>query len=265
MLQIDLSGAYMIPSKVYVGDHASLIVPLSGIAPDAKIIPGPSSIDLIIHHAAIERRPGGSFLSVEFSAYTPGILELPPLEIAGEMYGGLKIEISSILAPGESGVLSAPALPLAIPGTSLLIYGSMGAAILLILLTIWVLFWGRKRMKDWLAAWKRRRLLFAMFRTEKRLRKALEKGIAYREILDALSLEFRDFLACLTGDNYRAMTAAEIGLLPAGKYCSMGGEFLGGFFSQCDAIRFNGRTIGEGETQALLGDLNRFLAEVRLS
>jgi len=259
MPQIDLSGAYMVPSKVYVGDRASLVLPMPGVAADAVINSGIiSSPDIIIHHAAIERRPGGNFLTVEFSAYTPGILELPPLEIAGEIYSGIKIEISSILSSDESAmVLSGPALPLAIPGTSLLIYGTMSAAILLVLSAIWTLFWGHRRMKSWLAAWKRKRLVISMIRTEKRLRKALTKGAVRREILDTLSTEFRVFLSCFTGENCRAMTAAEIGCLS-----DMNGEFLGGFFSHCDALRFSGGEINGAQTLEMLGDLRRFLAEM---
>jgi len=257
MAQIDLSGAYMVPSKVYVGDRATLVLPMSGVAADAsvnsKLI---SSPDIIIHHAAIERRPGGNFLTVEFSAYTPGTLELPPLEIAGEFFGGIKIEISSILAADESAmVLSGPALPLAIPGTSLLIYGSMSAAIVLSLMVIGGLFWGRKRLRGWLEAWKRRRLIAAMMGTEKRLRRALTRGAIRREILDTLSTEFRGFLACFTGENCRAMTAAEIACL-----ANMDGEFLGGFFNRCDELRFSGGGINGDQTLAVLGDMRRFLS-----
>jgi len=255
MAQIDLSGAYMIPQKVYVGDRATLVLPMSGVAADAGINMT-ASPDIIIHHAAIERRPGGSFLTVEFSAYMPGTLELPPFEIAGEIFSGIKIEISSILAADESAmVLSAPALPLAIPGTSLLIYGSMSAVILLGLLIIGGLFWGRKRINGWLTAWKRRRLIAAMLGTEKRLRKALSKGAVRREILDSLSTEFRSFLARFTGENCRAMTAAEIACL-----ANMDGAFLGEFFSHCDSIRFSGDAINGVQILEMLGDTKRFLA-----
>jgi len=258
MAQIDISGAYMVPPKVYVGDRATLVLPLQGVAADAAVnlIVSPSP-DIIIHNAAIERRPGRNILTVEFSAYTPGTLELPPLAIAGEVFSGIKIEISSILAADESAlVLSAPALPLAIPGTSLLIYGSMSAVILLSLLAIGALFWGRKRMKGWLEAWKRRRLIYSMMATEKRLRRSLSKGASRREILDILSTEFRGFLASFTGENCRAMTAAEIARME-----SIDGAFLGAFFSHCDAIRFSGGGINGDQTLEMLGDLRRFLTE----
>jgi hypothetical protein len=118
------------------------------------------------------------------------------------------------------------------------------------------LFWGRKRLKDWLTAWKRRLLLVSMRGTEKRLYKALMKGAPQREILDILSMEFRGFLAHFTGENYQAMTAGEIGRLEAGN-----SAFLGGFFGRCDRIRFSGGAINRDETFALLGDVRRFLAE----
>jgi len=260
---INKYGAYMVPSKVYVGDRASLMLPLSGVTGheeiDTRLIP--SSPDIDIHHVALERRPGGSFLKIEFSAYTPGILELPPFDILGKYFSGLNIEISSILEPGEEGmVLSGPALPLAIPGTSLLIYGSISAGILLIMLTIWVLFRGRAQVKGWLTAWKRGWLLITMIDMERRLRKALAKETSCREILDILSTEFRNFLACFTGENCRAMTAMEIGRLSGGGGGAVpDSKFLGNFFSRCDGIRFSGAEISNDETLAMLGDLRRFL------
>jgi len=255
----------MIPSKVYVGDRASLALPLPGIVAGAKINTEISALpDMIIHHVSLERRPGGSLLIVEFSAYTPGVLELPPIDIAGEIFSGLKVEISSILAADESDkVLSGPTLPLAIPGTSLLIYGTMSGAILLMLLAIWGMIWGRRRIEGWLAAWKRRRLLVSMLGTEKRLRKALAKGVPRRDILDILSTEFRVFLSSLTGENFRAMTPGEIGRLEdLGEGEGMNRQFLGGFFSHCDEIRFSGGEIGNEQTLAMLGDLRRFLAGI---
>ncbi|MDR0494113.1 MAG: hypothetical protein LBG95_00585 [Treponema sp.] len=263
MAQIDLSGAFMVPAKVYVGDRASLILPLTGIDSDKHdfghiLLPSP---DIDIHHIAIERRPGGSFLTVEFSAYAPGILELPPINIAGETFSGLKIEISSILTSDESGMtLSAPALPLAIPGTSLMIYGSLSSAVLLMLLAIWVLFRGRGRLEGWLAALKRKRQLASMRGLERHLYRALLKGVKCRQILDTVSAEFRDFLSRFTGINYRAMTAAEIGwLINTGEGVPDNG-FLGAFFNRCDGIRFSGYEINNDETLALMGDLRGFLA-----
>jgi hypothetical protein len=212
----------------------------------------------------VEKRPGGSRLILEFTAFAPGILELPPLEIGEETIDGLKIEIASILEEGEPGfVLSGPALPLAIPGTSLLVYGTISVIVLLLLASIWILLWGRRQINGWLLVWRRRVLLVSMLRTERRLHKSLMKGEARRGILDALSLEFRTFLASFTGANCRAMTADELGRLtslPADNiYFPGNGEFPGVFFSRCDRIRFNGAEISEGETLSLLDSLTHFL------
>jgi hypothetical protein len=265
MASIDLSGAITVPSKVYVGDRASLVLSLPGLAADKYSGTSPGQLsslspDIDIHQITVERRPGGSLLTIEFSAYAPGVLELPPINIDGETISGLKIEISSILSSDESGMtLSAPALPLAIPGTSLLIYGSISSAILLMLLTIWILFRGRERMETWLAAWRRKRLLALMQGTERRLRRALLRGVNCRQILDTVSTEFRDFLSRFTGINYRAMTAAEIGWLANAGEGIADAVSLGAFFSHCDGTRFSGREINNDETLSMLGDLKSFL------
>ena len=115
-------------------------------------------------------------------------------------------------------------------------------------------------MKKWLAVWKRWRLLASMWNIEKRLRKALAKGTAQREILDTLSGEFRSFLSFFTGMNCRAMTASEFNHTAIFDGSNVpDSEFLGSFFSRCDGIRFRGGEIGNDETQLLLTDLRSFL------
>ena len=259
-------GAYMVPPRVFVGDQASFVLPLPGFPVQADVelsrerIPPSPEID--IYRVVLERRPGGNRLVVEFAAYAPGTLTLPPISIAGEVFSGLAIEISSILEPGESGrVLSGPAQPLAIPGTSLLIYGTIFASILALLLALWIVLWGRRQMKDWLEAWKLRRLLVSMWRIEKRLRRDLAKGLARREILDRLSIEFRSFLSYFSGKNCRAMTALEFDRAAFfEEYPSApSGEFLGGFFGRCDGIRFSGGEIDDSAALALLADVKSFL------
>ena len=263
------SGAYLIPPKVYVGDRATLILPLPRFtgAGGAEIAPSqiPFHGDIDIHRIAVERRPGGSRLILEFTAFTPGILELPPLEIAGERFSRLKVEIASILEPGESGyALSGPAPPLAIPGTSLLIYGTIAAVVLLASVSAWALLWGRSRINGWLTAMRRKRLLAVMARIEKRLRRALARGESRRGILDTLSSEFRSFLAWFTGVNCRAMTAAELLGFPVDNiYFPRNGElFPGEFLSRCDSIRFCGSEISEDETASMLDNIKYFLREL---
>ena len=264
MPQDQMQDAYMIPSRVFVGDRATFILPLPGFSgqddPAPSWIPSP---DIDIHRVALEGRPGGSFLTIEFSAFTTGVLELPSIDIAGDVFSGLTIEVSSVLQSGETGtVLSGPAGPLAVPGTSLLVYGTIGASIAALSLTLWALLWGRRQVSGWIAAWRRWRLMAAMWGIEKRLRKALAKGVARREILDTLAKEFRTFLSYYSGVNCRPKTAPEFGDEIFREYPTLppDSESLEGFFGRCDRMRFRGGEIYIGETQALLTDLRYFLS-----
>jgi hypothetical protein len=256
-------ASYMVPPKVYVGDRASLIVPLTGFLGSGDIeLPRsefPVSAEIDFHRVAVERRPGGSRLVIEFSAYVPGLLEVPPFEISGDIFKGLKIEILSILGRDESDtILSGTASTLAIPGTGVLIYGTLSGIILLMILTLFVLLRGRKLMEGLVAVWRRKRLIATMRRIERNLRKAMAKDTDLREILNKLSAEFRSFFSFLTGENCRAMTAGEIGRLMSLLEIH-DGPFLEGFFSRCDGFRFRGGKIDGGETLALLDDLRAYL------
>jgi len=262
----DASSAHTVPRTVFVGDRATLIVPVHGFTGqgDTEIPPGqiPYSPYIDIHRVALERRPGGNRLAVEFAAFAPGVLELPPLEVAGTVFGGLTVEISSVLGTSEPPILSPPAPPLAVPGTALLVYGTIAVLVLFILLVSLVSLKGHLWLRDWFAAWKRRRMIGAMLGIERRLRKALAKGAVPREVLDRLSGEFRGFLANFTGENCLAMTASEIGRI--GFPSSLGaesrdGEFLRGFFDRCDRVRFSGHAIGRDETLAIIDELKGFL------
>ena len=257
-------AGYVVPPKVYVGDRASFVLPLPELTGTGDIeIPAnriATSVDFDIHRIALERRPGGSRLIIEFSAYTPGILELPSIEIAGEIFDGLTVEVSSIIGTDISGAVLSPSAPaLAMPGTSLLAYGTVSAVILFLTLALWTLLRGRRQIQKWLAAWKRRRLFNAMFSIEKRLRKDLARGEARREIIDTLSVEFRSFLAHLTGKNFRSMTAGEIGGLEENELAGVSGQILGGIFNRGDGIRFSGNEINIGEIQVILDDTRQIL------
>ena len=254
----------MIPPTVYVGDRATLVLPLQTFSGDSNVELSrgefPVSQDIDFFRIAVERRPGGSRLVVEFAAYTPGILEIPPFKIADITVNGQKIEISSILDSDRLGpVLSDPAGTLAIPGTSLLVYGTLSVAVLLPLLFLLLLFREHGLIKTWLALWKHLWLISEMRRIEKRLRRSLAKNTAAADILDTLSKEFRIFLGFLTGENCRAMTATEIGRITINGESLPDGDFLGVFFTRFDRLRFSGVAIRRNEVLSLLNDLRTFL------
>jgi hypothetical protein len=268
--------AYLIPQTVYVGDRATLVVPLDNRPENELVFTGepPALPDLVIHRVELERRGEGGRLLIDFTAYAPGILELPPFEIGGVPFTGLRIEIASILGGDEAAsVLSRPEPPLAVPGTGALVYGTLSAAILGFLVVFWALVFGPRRFERWLQKWKRRRLIVSLAGMERRLRRKLIRespGAAnFGSLLNVRTAEFRIFLTLFPGENCRAMTAGELSRLPplgeaaAGEAAGGGffltGAFLGGFFRRCDDLRFSGAEVSKNEALDLLGELKGFI------
>ncbi|MCL2067524.1 MAG: hypothetical protein FWG99_08675 [Treponema sp.] len=257
--------AYLIPRVVYVGDIALLVLPLPrlGAREDNDVVltsgsPGfPSDPDIDFHRIILERRISGSRLVIEFSAFQSGTLELPPMEIGGELFSGLIAEIRSVIADSGSGLeLSPPATALTMPGTAALIYGTLAALAAALILSFWILLRGRRYLHTWAVKWKRRRLIASMKIMVRRLHKAVLKGKKIRDILDILSGEFRGFLSHISGENCRAMTARELELL---QVCGLAGCLMGKIFHRCDELRFAPNAAGANDAHAVLADVRAVL------
>jgi len=262
------TGAYMIPRVVYVGDPATLVLPLAGeafdnsdIVLDANSHNFPQDPDIDFHRIVLERRMPGNRLLVEFTAFVPGLLELPIIEIGEMRFSGLTVTINSTIdARRAAPELSRPASSLAMPGTALMLYGAMALSVLLILALVWFFLKGRRYFQKLNEQWKRRRLFATIKSAERRLHRNLQKGADKREILDKLSDEFRVFLSFLTGSNCRSMTAREFQTLSEDP--RLNGVFLGGFFRRCDELRFRGTEIVSEDIFPLLTDLRLFVVEL---
>ncbi|GHV60806.1 hypothetical protein AGMMS49587_03370 [Spirochaetia bacterium] len=264
---------YLIPQTVFVGDRARLVVPLgTAFAGTAAFVLDnaaqlPPAGDIHVHRLELEHRGvGGTQLLVDFTAFAPGVRELPPFPALG--IAGLTVNIASILDSGGEGlVLSNPAPPLAAPGTMFIIYGTVMGIIILLLAVIGGRIWAGRHLGVFREKWRRRRLIRVMGRIERRLRLNLLKGGAdsgnYAEVLTLLSGEFRTFLGYFSGLNCRAMTAGEFFSfpLPEGRAGESGGktglvltgEYLGTLFRRFDRLRFSGEGI---EKEAVLGILD---------
>jgi hypothetical protein len=256
--------AYLIPRMIYVGDPAVLIVPQqpsSGDSEDIVLTSGfPQDMNIDIHRIILERRLSGGRLLIEFTAFVPGVLQLPDFEIGGESFSDLTVTVNSLFSGGSAPVLSGPASSLSMPGTAFLLYGSLSIFVFLLLLTIWFLFKGRVFLRELFKKHKRRLLFYSMKKTEKRLQKALSKGVDKRVILNEISLKFREFLSVFTESNCLSMTAAEFESLPAKQFPS---DFkfpsLGNFFRLCDEFRFSGVNVSSQDITRLLDDMRSFL------
>jgi hypothetical protein len=265
-------NSYLIPQTVYVGDRATLVITLHHAPVNGLVLTGepPALPDLVIHRVELERRGETGRLLIDFTAYVPGRVELPPFEIEGIPFTGLYIEIASILGTDETAsVLSPPAPPLAVPGTGVLVYGTVSGLVLFLLMVVWALAAGPRRFAGWLKKWRRKRLIASLAGMERRLRRKLIRENPavknFRGSLNFLAAEFRTFLALFTGENCRAMTAGELsGLslpeLAAGENFYLSGAFLGGFFRRCDDLRFSGAEAPKSGLRDMLGELKAFTA-----
>jgi hypothetical protein len=265
-------NSYLIPQTVYVGDRAVLVVTLDYAPGNGLVLTGepPALPDLVIHRIELERRGENGRLLIDFTAYVPGRVELPPFEIEGVPFTGLHIEIASILGTDETAlVLSPPAPPLAVPGTGVLVYGTVSGLVLFLLMAAWALVFGPRRFAGWLKKWRRKRLIASLAGMERRLRRALIRESPavknFGDRLNFLAAEFRTFLALFTGENCRAMTAGELSGLPplgpaAGDNLYLSGAFLGVFFRRCDDLRFSGAEAPKNDLLDMLGELKAFTA-----
>jgi len=265
------TGGYLVPRRIFIGDPAVLVLPLPGLLANGEsysdIVLTPHSPDFPLHanidfhKITLERRPNESRLIIDFTAFAPGILEIPVIEIGGEHFSGLTVTVNSIIEDRSSVVLSAPASSLAMPGTALMLYGTMTAIIIFILLAIWFVFKGRVFLQKFSEKWKIWRLFISIKITEKRLYRAVLKGANKRLILNKLSDESRFFLSVLSGNNCRAMTAREFQELSFGhiKLKEIDPLFLPDFFRRCDELRFSGVFINSDEVLQLLADLRGFV------
>jgi len=262
------NGAYLIPRTIYVGDPAVLVLPVAGanqetvdIILTAGLPDFPTDPNIDFHRIILEKRAGGSRLMIEFSAFVPGELEFPEIEIDGKHFSGLTINVNSLIDNRITPVLSGPASSLAMPGTALLLYGTMAFLIIVLLTGLLLITKGRKLLHSWGEKWKRWKLFTSMKITEKRLNRSVLKGGNERLILDLLSEEFKKFLSYLTGINCSVMTAREFGKLHIElfKEQEFNQSFLPYYFQSCDELRFSGGDVSSEDILRLLADLRLFI------
>jgi hypothetical protein len=228
----------------------------------------PDTPELRIRRLELERRGGSSRLLIDFIPYAPGLLYLPALEVLapGEdtealVVTGLEVQVASILSPSQM-TLSEPASPVAVPGTSFLIYGTMLILLLLLCLGIGISLWGRRNFKELLEHFQRRRLIRAMAKFLRCLRQecSLEKKGNEGYYLTLLSGEFREFLSLFTGINCRSLTPGEFLALPLSqKALVLGPVYLSWLFKTWDTLRFSGNGMEMADILEALDEIERLI------
>ena len=262
------TGAYLIPRIIFVGDRASLIFPLPAAAENKAAVTLSSGDDYLpqdpnidFHNITLEQRVTGSRLIIEFTAFIPGIIELPDIEIDGEYFSGLAVTVNSTIEAETSPSLAGPAAALAVPGTAFMLYGALAVIVVIILIAIIFIAKGRVIYKFFSEKWKRYRLFALMRKTERELFKSIIKKDDSRIIIDKLSDEFRKFLSVFINIKCSSMTPDEFKKLPAEIFSANEDipSFLYRFFHKCDEIRFSGVSIDSQEIIHLLNEIRWFL------
>ncbi|MDR1374604.1 MAG: hypothetical protein LBJ24_06505 [Treponema sp.] len=265
--------SYLIPQTVFVGDPGRLVCLLKDPVPPGEnlVLDMPGDLsgtkDLIITRIELDRRGEKARLLVDFHAFSPGLISLPPVEIASRSFTGLEVRVSSILESDEDLVLSSPAPPLAVPGTVLVIYGAVFAGIVVILGLVFGGIWYGKRLDYLRTRGLRRQALRSMWKMLRQLRSALGRNrTGEGEALTLAASEFRNFLSCFSGMNCRAMIPGEFLGLPSlfppeeRKASFDINGFLRDLFRRCDTLRFSGAVIDRKITFDVMKDIRTFVS-----
>jgi hypothetical protein len=278
---VPIEGMYLIPQTIYVGDRGRLVLPLGAayaeiesiVITESHLLPIAS--DIVISRIEIDKRTGGPRLLVDFRAYAPGLLELPPLSLGAYEFTGLKVEITSILEAEDDRVLSDAAPPMPLPGTLMLVYGSIIALVLFLLFALLFAFRGIPYMRMLKTYRRRRSVIRALRRSIHKMRNAIAKNaLLDNSMLTHVSQDFRTFLSFFTKINCFTMTPKEISALPKMMLHPMihqselkGGEvyifdhpeILYRIFKHCDDLRFSGNAYGKESVIAVLDSIDRFI------
>jgi hypothetical protein len=214
-----------VPRRLYVGDRGRLILnPGPGFEEVSPFVIDdprrlPQGQDLKLFRLEFRRLRDAEWLLIDFTAFTPGTISLPPLnlpQMPGLDLESYEVNVASILegdpgavssrgtassqgaaSPRGTGgavlALSGPLPPLAVTGTAFLIYGTASMIVLALLISLGLGVWGRPYLAAFLENHRRRRLVRLMGRIGKRLRGKINPG-SCREVLRELSSESRSFL-----------------------------------------------------------------------
>jgi hypothetical protein len=171
------------------------------------------------------------------------------------------VTVDSLIDKKSPFTLSSPASSLAMPGTLLMLYGTMALIVVFILAAAWFFFKGQKFIQKWRAKITRWRQFASIRTTERRLHKAVFRGVSSRIILDNLSEKFKKFLSYITETNCLSMSARDFKNLrvPLPEENIINAGFLPEFFRSCDELRFSGASADFKDILNLLSEMRLFV------
>ena len=192
----------LIPQRIFVGDTAQFLFPLSekeyktltargfssGIPLPLKNIVQNDA--MTIQEIQIVKRDSGHYLALTFIPWETGEIDFPVLSFLKLKHKLPSIHVASLLEVGERVSLQPPKPPLLIPGSDYLLYGAavIGVSCLVVIATgIWLLFRKLRRKHPIHTAKKR---LGMLRKRLKRLYKEAKKIQKYLPPLDSIDTDF---------------------------------------------------------------------------
>ncbi|MDR0313408.1 MAG: hypothetical protein LBI14_07400 [Treponema sp.] len=267
---------YLSPHTVYVGDKGRLIAELGPAFAQAEAFVKdaasefPKIQNLVITRMELEKRNNNIRFIVDFVSYAPGVFVLPPLALEAPgnetlFLGGLEINIASILTPDQTAI-SLPALPLAFPGTGLLVYGTLGLILLVLILGIAGFIFAHKFLEPLRIKRRRRKLLASIEYTTTQLKKIFDgsennDNDVARELFSFLAGEFREFLTFMTGIDCRVLSPTEFNTISLERV-AVSSSGLSTLFSRWDRLRFSGIGMARNDVLAILDELGTFITNI---
>ena len=290
---------YLLPQTIFVGDQGRLVVPLgqgfSRAEPFVLDSPDllPIAPDMVIRRIELENRGAGGRntdagprLLIDFIPYAPGVIVFPPLELGflippdeedeaiPIVIYGLEAHVASILNPARMD-LSEPAPPLVVPGTSLLVYGTVILILFILFFGIGGSIWFRRNFKELWERIRRQHFLRVMTRFLRRLKQEIDNNEEEKAgyYITLLSSEFREFLSFFTGVNCRSLTAVEFLELPL-TYDKVPAEIMAynvtdpswlnpvwlcRLFRSWDTLRFSGLKIEKTDLYYAINEVDKFI------
>jgi hypothetical protein len=257
-------GAVLVPQTVFPGDEGRLITPLpDGFSPSgsgALVVTDRSRLpfneDIIVRRVEIDFQ--AKRLLVDFVAFRPGAVEIPPVTIEGVEFPLGTIPIASILErDGYSTVLSPPERPLAAPGTFMLVIGGAAACITVVSLAVFLILYGPRQFQWCFETVRSRFLLHKARRAVLKTLAALKAGRAgAKESAALVSKSFKTFLGAFYRKDYASYSAEDF--LADGL---PGTQAIYHIFSGCDKLRFSSTPVEPDDVKAVAERALSFLKE----
>jgi len=240
---------YLVPHNVYVGDRASLVITPPPVFNDvpAFLLLRPNqgtsgSSDVLIERIELSHKNGNTKLLVDFIPFVPDFVTLPAIAAPDDpslVISDLAIKVTSVLNAANTS-LAQPASVMSAPGTGLLVFFGFISAFIILVISAYLVFLGKKHLLFIGIHIRKKRLVKSMILLLRRLEAECTGSESDENLFSLLSGEFRKFLTGFTETDCRALTPAEFSGMELPSLPVINGQYLGDLFGRWELFRFSG-------------------------